>query len=277
MKKEFAVAVIHGIGSQGEERPDDSAVPNFSKDLHKRIARELGKSNFERVAWREIFWSDILQKREDDYLSSIKRRTRFDHLRSFVLCNLADASAYRKTPDEKDDTYQRVHERVTETLADLDDDTVDDAPLVVLAHSLGGHIMSNFIYDTMKENDPNLSAFRRLRTMSGFITFGCNIPLFTFGYKDTDVYPISYPGLDIPEEKRLKPWWLNYYDKDDILGYPLKDIGPNYLALEQSGELKEKSINVGGVFTSWNPASHNSYWRDDDFYRPVSRFLKKFL
>lgn len=278
MPKTLAVAVIHGIGSQGEIQPTDSAVPTYSKDLHKRVKRELGTAQFDKVAWREIFWSDILQVRQAAYLKSIKRRTRYDNLREFVLCNLSDASAYRLTPgDQADNTYERIHARVTDTLNALDADTEDGSILIVLAHSLGGHIMSNYVYDAMKARTPGDTALRHLKTMAGFVTFGCNIPLFTFSYDPMDIHPIAFPGSDVPADKRQKAWWLNYYDKDDILGYPLKDIGPRYAALEQKGELKEKAINAGGILSSWNPGSHNGYWRDDDFYRPVAQFLKRFL
>jgi hypothetical protein len=37
--------------------------------------------------------------------------------------------------------------------------------------------------------------------------------------------------------------------------------------------LKDISINAGSFFSSWNPLSHNAYWKDPDFYRPVARLL----
>jgi len=279
VKKKLAVAVIHGIGSQGEKKPPSTDTLVFSKDLRDRIAKEIGAGKFDdNVAWREIFWSDVLQSREQDYLSSIKRRTRGDKIRAFVLCNLADASAYRKTPhDSNDNTYRIIHSRVANTIKDLERDVETGAPLIVLAHSLGGHIMSNYIYDVMK--DPSLAPtkFQQLKTMGGFVTFGCNIPLFTFAYPPSKVYPIKFPGASLPAGKKFTPWWLNFYDKDDILGFPLKDIGPNYAKLEAKNELRETSINAGGALAFWNPLSHNGYWKDDDFYRPAARFLKKFL
>jgi hypothetical protein len=47
-----------------------------------------------------------------------------------------------------------------------------------------------------------------------------------------------------------KARWLNYYDKDDVLGYPLKPISPSYNAI----------VN-----------------EDNDFTRPVAQFLADFL
>ncbi len=78
-------------------------------------------------------------------------------------------------------------------------------------------------------------------------------------------------------KKRVSPWWLNFYDKDDILGYPLAEIAPSYAALKTKGNLREKSINAGTLLTSWNPLAHVGYWTDQDFVKPVTRFLRRFL
>ncbi len=278
MAKKLAVAVIHGIGSQGDTRPPTTKDLVFSKELRDRVRLEMGPARFDgNIAWREIFWSDVLQARENAYLASIKRRTRGDRIRSFILCNLADASAYRKTGDVADTTYEDIHARVRTTVKDLEGDVEQDAPLVILAHSLGGHIMSNYIYDVMKTPSLAPTIFQRLKTMGGFVTFGCNIPLFTFAYRPNKIFPIKFPGTNLPADKIFSPWWLNFYDKDDILGYPLKDIGPNYEKLVDSRQMRETPINAGGALSFWNPLSHNGYWRDDDFYRPITRFLKKFL
>ena len=278
MPKKLAVAVIHGIGAQGVSQPPDSAVPSFSKELHKRVRREVGSGQFDQdISWREIFWADILQTRQDRYLSAIKRRTRYDDMRKFVFQNLGDASAYQKTADPVDNTYEKIHKRAEKTIRQLDQDTEDGAPMVILAHSLGGHIISNYIYDTQKPPATPNRSFRELRTVAALVTFGCNLPLFTLSYAPERIFPIRFPGTDLPPEKRLKPWWYNYYDKDDVLGYPLKDIGPRYAAMVERGEMKEVSINAGTLFTAWNPMSHNGYWRDDDFYRPVAKLLKKLV
>ncbi|MCI5047171.1 MAG: hypothetical protein MRY59_06695 [Aquisalinus sp.] len=275
--KKIAVAVIHGMGAQGAKVSNDSAIPTFSKHLRNRVRGAFGTAAFdETVAWREIFWADILQDRQARYLSAIRRRTRYDDLRRFVVQNLGDAAAYQKTADPADNTYEKIHKRVAKVIRELDQDTVDGAPLVVVAHSLGGHIISNHIYDISKSGTTG-GNFRNLKTLAAFVTFGCNIPLFTFSYAPERLFPIEFPGTDLPAGKRLSPWWLNYYDKDDVLGYPLADIGPRYKAMAERGELKDISIDAGNALTAWNPASHNAYWRDDDFYGPVAKLLRKLL
>ena len=276
--KDIGVLVIHGMGSQGRTAPPATDQLSFSKEMHGLVSSFIGQT-MDRVAWREVFWSDVLQPRQEAYLKAIKRRTDFDQLRAFVMCNLSDAASYRLTPDMNDRTYERIHERIDGTLADLAGDVGPDAPILIVAHSLGGHIMSNFIYDQQAQlrragQGRFAAPMRNTATVAGIITFGCNIPVFVFAYPPEDVRPIDFPGTALPPELRFKTWWYNLYDRDDVLGYPLKDIGPQYTALHASKALRDVPVNAGGFLTSWNPASHNAYWKDADVYKPVGRFIR---
>ncbi len=278
MAKKLAVAVIHGMGSQGSKQPDASDKLTFSKDLARLVARKLGKDRFgAEVAWREIFWADILQNRQLDYLKKIKRRTDFDQMRKFVLCNLSDASAYRPTTDKGDKTYELIHGRIRQTIAELEADCEPGTPLIVLAHSLGGHIVSNYIYDMGNVPGAVATPFQRMEQLMFLVTFGCNIPVFVFAYPPEEVFPISRPGTGLPPDKTMNPWWLNFYDRDDILGYPLKDVGPKYQALSDAKELRDIRINAGGFLDAWTPFSHNAYWKDADLVDPVVRLAKAAL
>ncbi|NOR62954.1 MAG: hypothetical protein GQ535_10730 [Rhodobacteraceae bacterium] len=275
--KKMAVLVVHGMGSQGLKVQPSSDIPTYSKQLRQRLRKLIGAKRFdETIAWREVVWADVLQDRQKAYLGRIKRKTRSDGIRAFMLRNFSDASSYRKTGDAKDNTYELIHDRVRKTLGELEGDVESGAPVLVLAHSLGGHIMSNYIYDH-KKDDHGGSPFQSLKTMGGLVTFGCNIPLFTFAYAPEDIFPIKFPGVDLPEDKRLSPWWRNFYDKDDVLGYPLQDISPSYKAMITQKDLLEKPIDVGNLLTSWNPLSHNAYWRDADFIEPTATMIKKLI
>lgn len=67
--------------------------------------------------------------------------------------------------------------------------------------------------------------------------------------------------------------WLNYYDPDDVLGYPLKPINAEYRKVVS----KDIAINTGGILTSWNPMAHNGYWTDNDFTKPVAKYIGQFV
>jgi len=263
---DVCIAVIHGMGSQ---------KPGYSVPMRDEINHRLG-ADASRVKWKEIYWANILEQREKDYLTAANTNNDMDwiSLRRFMIRAFGDASAYRKTHDPNNSAYHDIHEKVRAAIAALDDGS--NAPLIVMAHSLGGHIMSNYIYDIQQSASvvaAGSSDFQQMKTLAGMITFGCNIPFFTLAYKKTDIQPISFPGVGLTPAQRSKAKWLNFYDPDDVLGYPLKAINQKYNRVVAD----DISINVGGILSSWNPMSHQKYWTDNDFTKPVTRFLQSWL
>jgi len=269
-----AVAVIHGVGAQARKDPTNSAQLSFSKGLHKKVEAELGRKVMaDQIVWREIFWSDILQARQDAYFKSISKIVRVGRLRKLVVSNFADALAFTR----QGEAYDELNRRIAAVMAELKGECPSDTPLVVLGHSFGGRIMSNYIYDIQQGIRTADSAFERCETIARFVTFGCNLPLFTFSYPEEELDPIRYPGATLGDEFQQEPWWTNYYDRDDLLAYPIAPIGPKYQALADNGELQEFQINVGGLFSSWNTLSHNAYWTSPTFYQPVAAKLKRLI
>lgn len=81
--------------------------------------------------------------------------------------------------------------------------------------------------------------------------------------------PIKVEGSGLEESYNNRARWYNFYDKDDVVAYPLKGLNDEY-----NGVVAEDiEINVGSAATSWNPACHTGYWEDVDFYKPVAEFL----
>ena len=62
-----------------------------------------------------------------------------------------------------------------------------------------------------------------------------------------------------------------------MLGFPLRDVSPRYAAMANDNRLADVEINAGSILTSWNPLSHNAYWTDEDFYRPVALRLSALM
>ncbi|MFT5084313.1 MAG: hypothetical protein ACI9Y1_002367 [Lentisphaeria bacterium] len=108
-----------------------------------------------------------------------------------------------------------------------------------------------------------ISDFEYGEHLAGMITFGCNIPLFSFAYKEADLIPIKFPGSKLSSSQKEKSEWLNFYDPNDILGYPLAQLNNKF------SFIKDKHINVEEIGTSWNPLTHSAYWTDDDFTEPA--------
>ena len=276
-KKKIAVMVLHGMGNQGEKVPADSSQPTYSKKLYKALRREFGGAAFDQdIAWREVRYSHITQTNQDIFFKKIKRRVSYDWARELIIKYLGDVAAYRHSPnDDNTSIYTNVHKEVSKTIGQLKRDTADNAPLVILAHSLGGHVISNYIYDCQSAA-PVKADMANLNTVAALVTFGCNIPLFTFGWPSKHIKAIKDPGTGLPKHLRIKDWWRNYYDKDDVFGYPLAKTGVGYEKLEKSGELKDIKIDAGWFGASMTPYSHALYWGDVDLIRPISILLKKF-
>ena len=133
-----------------------------------------------------------------------------------------------------------------------------------------GHIMSNYVWDIQQNPNQRLSDFENMKHLAGLVTFGCNIPLFTFAH--TNPQPIAFPGDNLSATQKGNAKWLNFYDEDDVLGYPLRQISDGY-----KGLVKDKHVNSGGLLTSWNPLSHNGYWTDNDVTKPAANLIVKFM
>ena len=273
-KKRVAVLVIHGIGGQ---RAD------FAEPLIRGVNREVKRlgADASAIAWQPVYWDDLLVPRQQAYLKRALKDGRLNHqrLRQFVVSALGDAGAYRQRPSgtladtQSGRTYERVHARIQEQLSGLYHGPLSErpVPLVLMAHSFGGHILSNYVWDSQQTPDGKLSAFERMHWLAGFITFGCNIPLFTFAV-DKPV-PIRFPATRLPARFKEKARWLNFYDPDDVLGWPLKPVSPAY-ARAVDADIR---LQVGGAVSGWTPAAHLLYWRDRRFARHVAAFLTNFL
>ena len=265
---DLAIAVIHGMGSQTRD---------FAEPVIEELSRRVQKRGKDpaRIAWQPIYWADLLDGAELAYFNRAKNRGSLDYLRlrRFVVTAFGDAVAYQPVASQHNTTYQDVHGRVREAIHELYVEGLGSRPkpLIVLAHSMGGHILSNYIWDARKGGDTSVPPFERMDWLSGIVTFGCNIPLFTFAY--SQVEPIEFPPSRLRDDLKERAKWLNFYDPDDILGYPLKPISEGYAEVVT----RDIAINAGGVFSSWNPLSHNGYWTDNDFTKPVAHFISSFL
>jgi hypothetical protein len=273
MDKQLAVLIIHGMGSQR---------PGFAGRTILELSIELDRMGKDPggIAWKEIFWADILIYRQMEYLDDARATNDLGggptkQLRDFVVTALGDAAAYQFV-DAPSSTYEQIHDRVRGRIRQLAAELGGaQLPMVVLAHSLGSQIISSYIWDTQAGKEtgagPGSSDFERMDWLCGLVTFGSNLPLFTFAVEDPQA--IRFPGEKLPDHIAEQSAWLNYFDKHDILGYPLKPLGESYDAVVD----QDIEINVGGFITSKTPKSHTEYWTDSDFIDPVAGFLARFL
>lgn len=286
MTYKLGVLVIHGMGNQES---------NFANGLINEVNARMEKKGISsaQIAWQAVWWAPVLSEKQESLLRRMQEKNDLDmmKLRRFVIHSLADAVAYQqvKTAKAQINVYNEIHTIVAKAMKllrtaihqDFREKTKKEVPLVVIGHSLGCHIISNYIWDLQKKKGKPKSgnAFERMETLAGMYTFGCNIPMFTFAYNA--LKPIEFPPKTLsahlpglkPDQIKELAQWLNFYDPDDILGYPLKQISKEYDATVN----RDIPINAGGLFTSWNPVSHTAYWEDDNLTKPLTQGIYDLL
>ena len=279
----LGVLVVHGMGRQ---------QPGFAEGLRAAVTARLGQAS-KPLVWQEALWAPILEPRETALWDAMEkavdpggRPIKLDWVwvREFILHNFGDATAYQRD-HHIESAGQLIHQRISNAIEMLSERLGDpSAPIVVMAHSLGGHIMSNYIWDRQHpaRHTPPGEPLMPVPTLAGMITFGCNLPLFALAYRDAK--PIDLPGVAISDPALVAAVrWLNFLDRDDVLGWPLRPVYEKDAADFTPGQrrtldhLEDHELSVGGMLTGWNPASHDYYWEDPVFVQRVAEYLHSIL
>lgn len=282
MSQKIAVAVIHGIGKASPEFKDKNNPEKFAggiaRKLKSQVAKLLGEdeqlidSKFEIEA---IYWAPILQNIEDE----LSRRLELDKLgnplglRDFIIHSLADSIGYQITPKHRE-IYDNVHQVIADTLKQLAQKAGSKAPLCIIGHSLGSVIASNYIWDLQNDVmqiEVGNTPLEQGETLALYYTLGSQIALWRLRYTDFGT-PITIPSPKLSNHyPNLEGEWVNFYDKDDVLGFPIKAINDKYNAAVKA----DIEVNAGNILTNWTPFSHNAYWTDDEVTKPIAMALAK--
>ena len=179
MAKKLGILAVHGVGDQSPDFADE-----MMDELASRISTKkgLGKNEF---AWVPVYWAPEVATKQAKLWRRLKRGGPMDWrpIRRFLINFVADAAAYREIPGAPKSTYEKIHHVVLESIQELrillDD---KDCPIMIIAHSLGGLIMSNYIWDrqnwsvrNQKKPDPyvpNNNDFEKFNTLCAIVTFG---------------------------------------------------------------------------------------------------------
>lgn len=262
----LGVLIIHGMGSQNE---------NFACPMIMKLMK--GIPDHVKICWKPVCWASVLSESERelwDQLSS-KNDLHWVVLRQFIINYLGDAFAYQVVPEDPNSPYHQIHEKVHESILDLRRKLGDkDKPVIIIAHSLGSVIMFNYIWDRQnwdeeikKGKDPyGATQFERMETLAGFVTSGSPIPLYTLAYDPVE--PIDFPPDTLPDNLKKEAKWLNFFDVNDVLGWPLKTLNASY----KNTVTDDLKINVG-----LTPLCHHGYWTNDNFTEPVAQFISDIL
>ncbi|AFZ22669.1 hypothetical protein Cylst_0306 [Cylindrospermum stagnale PCC 7417] len=282
MSQKIAIAIIHGLGTANpefaNEKNPDKFVSGIAQQLKSRFSALMGEKLEDadsKLKIKPVYWAPVLQDIQDELGKrlSLDSLNNFFGLREFVFHSLADSIGYQITPTKRN-IYDAVHQKFAETLTELAEDGGEKYPLCVIGHSLGSVIASNYIWDLQNETaniEIGNTPLQKGETLSLFYTLGSQIALWRLRYSDFGT-PIAVPSVELSKHyPKIKGEWLNFYDRDDILGYPVKNINDKYKAVVKA----DIEVNAGNALINFTPLSHNGYWTDSEVIEPIAQGLVK--
>ena len=268
---------VHGMG--------DTRL-GYDQQLKRALRARLGNTAWQAVIWQAVYYQDVMQRNQRRLFERMRDSGQVDwlRLRRFLLFGFSDAAGMEMKPQQPGSLYEQIQARIVAT---LDRAWVlageRAAPVLIVAHSLGGQIVSNYLWDAQcrrasvgvfrPDRDAAIGGrsaqdrFRRLKSLAALLTTGCNIPIFIAGLPAGRIRPVAV---------NARGWrfrWENYYDRDDALGWPLRPINAAY----RRTVAIDRQISVGSFPQSFTPLSHNAYWRDAGFLRPLERAVRAIL
>ena len=284
---DVALITVHGMGE---------TAPAYADDLAQRLRARIGHSFERQVDVRAVYYQAILQANEQEVWRRVtgNSKARFDQLRKFLLFGFGDAAGLENRKEDSGSVYALAQIEIAKTLLDAYVANGPDTPVVLLSHSLGCQVLSSYIYDAQKARSgvpvaagvwkdidhwsrtlqgralsESEKAFLACGTALGWITTGCNIPIFVAAHKEMTIIPINPPR---PSFK-----WINIYDPDDVLGWPLQPLSEGYRLLVEDRPINAGKGVINWIVKSWNPMSHASYWQDEEVIAPLASMLTQLM
>lgn len=271
---------IHGMGNTDR---------GYETDLLTSLRKRLGKDAANSFSPYPVYYQDLLQDNEKQVWDAVDKLVHYDDLRRFILYGFADAAGLENRKEVLGSVYESAQLRIADQMMRARKDLGAGAPLVVIAQSLGCHVMSSYLWDARlavraRSGEPGVrypgaGVFREdvigamgwslddLKYLAGsrlmvLYTTGCNIPIFIAAHQKMNIRPIDAPN------DRFR--WINYYDPDDVLGWPLQPLKNGYETLVQDRRINSGSGVVNFILKSWNPMSHGAYWTDGDVIKALA-------
>jgi hypothetical protein len=179
--------------------------------------------------------------------------------------------------------YEAVHATFARGLANLAKRAGPHAPLCVIAHSFGTVLASDYFYDQQHPRRKlasqavnaarGTSLLAKGHTLAWLYTMGSPLALWSLRYspgKKKMSKPIAFPGRKTAERyPTLATEWVNIYEKDDIIAYPLRVLSEEYADTVS----EDREVEVGDRPVTWTPLTHSFYWSDRRVMDPIGAAL----
>ena len=155
-------------------------------------------------------------------------RIHWPTLRWAVSNFVGDIVAYQVTPNSRV-VYDAVHDRVDQALRRLGEQGPGRAAVRHRAQPRQRHRLRPLLRPAQGPGArPAATPLERGETLTFLYTLGSPIALWMERYGDFSE-PVNIPGKSSPDPViAAASEWINFYDPDDVLAFPLKGLSPSY-------------------------------------------------
>lgn len=207
------------IHGVGKQKPD---FANYAQAQLNAGLQERGRALYAQSAC----WAPVLDELEKKMLQQVgKGGSDNGPIQRMLVEVAADALCYGHRLDaifsHLDNAYARLRA---------------PGPVHIFGHSLGALLAVEWL-----RARPSVQ-------VGQLFTFGCNLQLFHLGNDD----------FRAPRQVCTVNQWVNLFDDDDGLGWPLRAWLPH---------VRDVEVSVGGWLSGWNAASHGAYFNSKKFWR----------
>ncbi len=242
----------------GERSVEASALEDATKAIYAGDTR--GLLSFGRALLERPVFDRSASPAQLNYLA----------LRWLLVHFVGDAIAYPS--GRQSASYLDVHRHLERALATAAA-SFPEAPLAVVAHSLGTVIASDFFYDRQAGKiGPFPTPLERGETLDALFTLGSPLALWMLraGQAGLD-RPIEVPAPRVTESGSSAGGWWNFFDPDDVIASPLQFLSEAYAA----AVTEDIPVHVGPKAVGMTPVCHPLYWTDPAVTGRIGQQLAK--
>ncbi|MBB5212578.1 hypothetical protein [Microbulbifer hydrolyticus] len=259
----------------------------FAEPLFQALKSELG-DDWSRIHADTVLCQGHLQPNLERVFEAMQKRD-MDYLRArkFMLYGLAEAASQMTDIDQRGGNYDKTQQAIYQTFERAAKATSDTAPVILLSHSIGCSILSNYLWDAQR---PTIShgiwrdggpkgvhkgsakdLFQRGKTLAHWYTLGASNPLWTAGMARDQIQAVT------SDTRGYNFRWKNFYNPDDLFGWPLKPLSPSYnQAVYRDYETRPLA---DWSAASWGPqlVSHDGYWQSELVQKALIEDVRELL
>lgn len=287
---------IHGIIPTLKPEKHDEEYDFLLKLINKSLIRK-GKLPFtESPITIEWGWESGESQENDRFLAQaeinvasgvaqeVKRtwdwtfnplRMLHNRLRKNFLLGFADMFYYASA-DGKKAVRNNVFNHLSKEIANRKKAN-EKISLTFITHSAGTVIAHDFLFHLFRKKQP--SEFKKVNDIRKLVQQN-NLRIRKFYTMGSPITPliirsdslllkivkkkkidIESMGLTLPYKDIKNPRWINFWDRDDIISYPLAFL------YDHHGEIVDKYLDLGDIF----PKVHNLYWSSKKVADEIAR------